>query len=75
MELLCELLSNTVNTKLYLCGDYVDVCFCLLLSAGELEKQQGSKAHSVKNNGTQLELRGKQGSPSGVCVYTAAFSF
>nr|XP_033470715.1 IQ motif and SEC7 domain-containing protein 3 isoform X2 [Epinephelus lanceolatus] len=31
----------------------------------ELEKQQGAKAHSVKNNGTQLELRGKQGSPSG----------
>uniref|UniRef100_A0A3P9BF44 IQ motif and SEC7 domain-containing protein 3 n=1 Tax=Maylandia zebra TaxID=106582 RepID=A0A3P9BF44_9CICH len=34
----------------------------------ELEKQQGAKTHSVKNNGTQLELRGKQGSPSGVCV-------
>uniref|UniRef100_A0A3Q4GE96 IQ motif and SEC7 domain-containing protein 3 n=1 Tax=Neolamprologus brichardi TaxID=32507 RepID=A0A3Q4GE96_NEOBR len=32
----------------------------------ELEKQQGAKTHSVKNNGTQLELRGKQGSPSGV---------
>uniref|UniRef100_UPI0037E9A802 IQ motif and SEC7 domain-containing protein 3 isoform X2 n=1 Tax=Semicossyphus pulcher TaxID=241346 RepID=UPI0037E9A802 len=31
----------------------------------ELEKQQGAKTHSVKNNGTQLELRGKQGSPSG----------
>ncbi|KAM6986843.1 LOW QUALITY PROTEIN: IQ motif and SEC7 domain-containing protein 3-like [Aplochiton taeniatus] len=31
----------------------------------ELEKQQGSKAPSAKNNGTQLELRGKQGSPSG----------
>ncbi|XP_028426762.1 IQ motif and SEC7 domain-containing protein 3 [Perca flavescens] len=31
----------------------------------ELEKQQGAKTHSVKNNDTQLELRGKQGSPSG----------
>ncbi|XP_045927588.1 IQ motif and SEC7 domain-containing protein 3 isoform X1 [Micropterus dolomieu] len=31
----------------------------------ELEKQQGAKTHSVKNNGTQLELRGKPGSPSG----------
>ncbi|KAJ8007228.1 hypothetical protein DPEC_G00115350 [Dallia pectoralis] len=30
----------------------------------ELEKQQGSKSLSNKNNGT-LELRGKQGSPSG----------
>uniref|UniRef100_A0A3B4ETI9 IQ motif and SEC7 domain-containing protein 3 n=1 Tax=Pundamilia nyererei TaxID=303518 RepID=A0A3B4ETI9_9CICH len=38
----------------------------------ELEKQQGAKTHSVKNNGTQLELRGKQGSPSGVCVCSAA---
>uniref|UniRef100_A0A3Q3FXF6 IQ motif and SEC7 domain-containing protein 3 n=1 Tax=Labrus bergylta TaxID=56723 RepID=A0A3Q3FXF6_9LABR len=34
----------------------------------ELEKQQGAKTHSVKNNGTQLELRGKQGSPSGVSM-------
>lgn len=32
---------------------------------GELEKQQGAKTHSIKNNGTQLELRGRQGSPSG----------
>ncbi|XP_043093798.1 IQ motif and SEC7 domain-containing protein 3 isoform X3 [Puntigrus tetrazona] len=31
----------------------------------ELEKQQGAKTHSIKNNGTQLELRGRQGSPSG----------
>ncbi|XP_028305302.1 IQ motif and SEC7 domain-containing protein 3 isoform X3 [Gouania willdenowi] len=31
----------------------------------ELEKQQGAKAHLVKSNGTQPELRGKQGSPSG----------
>ncbi|XP_034433492.1 IQ motif and SEC7 domain-containing protein 3 isoform X2 [Hippoglossus hippoglossus] len=31
----------------------------------ELEKQQGAKTHSVKNNGTQLELRGKPGSTSG----------
>ncbi|KAM4570107.1 IQ motif and SEC7 domain-containing protein 3 isoform 2-T2 [Odontesthes bonariensis] len=31
----------------------------------ELEKQQGAKTHPVKNNGTQLELRGKAGSPSG----------
>ncbi|XP_059361507.1 IQ motif and SEC7 domain-containing protein 3 isoform X2 [Carassius carassius] len=30
----------------------------------ELEKQQGAKGHSIKNNGT-LELRGRQGSPSG----------
>uniref|UniRef100_A0A3Q3JR27 IQ motif and SEC7 domain-containing protein 3 n=1 Tax=Monopterus albus TaxID=43700 RepID=A0A3Q3JR27_MONAL len=34
----------------------------------ELEKQQGAKTHTVKNNGTQLELRGKHSSPSGVCV-------
>ncbi|KAM9705450.1 IQ motif and SEC7 domain-containing protein 3 isoform 2-T2 [Menidia menidia] len=32
----------------------------------ELEKQQGAKTHSVKSNGTQLELRSKQGSPSGI---------
>uniref|UniRef100_A0A8D3C989 IQ motif and SEC7 domain-containing protein 3 n=1 Tax=Scophthalmus maximus TaxID=52904 RepID=A0A8D3C989_SCOMX len=38
----------------------------------ELEKQQGAKTHSVKNNGTQLELRGKQGSPSGVCECACA---
>ncbi|XP_007564108.1 IQ motif and SEC7 domain-containing protein 3 isoform X1 [Poecilia formosa] len=31
----------------------------------ELEKQQGAKTHSVKSNGTQLELRSKQGSLSG----------
>ncbi|KAI4899797.1 hypothetical protein NFI96_001146 [Prochilodus magdalenae] len=31
----------------------------------ELEKQQGAKTHSSKNNGTQLELRGRQSSPSG----------
>ncbi|XP_066580106.1 IQ motif and SEC7 domain-containing protein 3 [Amia ocellicauda] len=31
----------------------------------ELEKQQGAKTHSAKNNGTQLEIRGKQGSPPG----------
>ncbi|XP_046878549.1 IQ motif and SEC7 domain-containing protein 3-like [Hypomesus transpacificus] len=31
----------------------------------ELEKQQGAKALASKNNGTQLELRAKQGSPSG----------
>uniref|UniRef100_A0A672M4G9 IQ motif and SEC7 domain-containing protein 3 n=1 Tax=Sinocyclocheilus grahami TaxID=75366 RepID=A0A672M4G9_SINGR len=31
----------------------------------ELEKQQGAKSHCIKNNGTQLELRGRQGSPSG----------
>ncbi|XP_026080628.1 IQ motif and SEC7 domain-containing protein 3-like isoform X2 [Carassius auratus] len=31
----------------------------------ELEKQQGAKTHSIKNNGTQLELKGRQGSPSG----------
>ncbi|KAM9327592.1 LOW QUALITY PROTEIN: IQ motif and SEC7 domain-containing protein 3-like [Pholidichthys leucotaenia] len=30
----------------------------------ELEKQQGAKTHSVKTNGTQLELRSKQCSPS-----------
>uniref|UniRef100_A0A3B3UXZ6 IQ motif and SEC7 domain-containing protein 3 n=1 Tax=Poecilia latipinna TaxID=48699 RepID=A0A3B3UXZ6_9TELE len=34
----------------------------------ELEKQQGAKTHSVKSNGTQLELRSKQGSLSGVCM-------
>lgn len=54
-------------------GDYEDDHFCFLLSAGELEKQQGAKTHSVKNNGTQLELRGKQGSPSGVCVCVCAY--
>ncbi|XP_009298726.2 IQ motif and SEC7 domain-containing protein 3 isoform X2 [Danio rerio] len=31
----------------------------------ELEKQQGAKTHPIKSNGTQLELRGRQGSPSG----------
>nr|XP_015208609.1 PREDICTED: IQ motif and SEC7 domain-containing protein 3 isoform X2 [Lepisosteus oculatus] len=31
----------------------------------ELEKQQGAKTHSSKNNGTQLESRGKQSSPPG----------
>ncbi|KAM9467332.1 IQ motif and SEC7 domain-containing protein 3 isoform 3-T3 [Clarias gariepinus] len=31
----------------------------------ELEKQQGAKTLSSKNNGTQLELRGRQSSPSG----------
>ncbi|KAM9824246.1 IQ motif and SEC7 domain-containing protein 3 [Neosynchiropus ocellatus] len=31
----------------------------------ELEKQQGAKSHSIKNNGAQLELRGKQGQPAG----------
>ncbi|XP_073722790.1 IQ motif and SEC7 domain-containing protein 3 isoform X2 [Misgurnus anguillicaudatus] len=31
----------------------------------ELEKQQGAKTHSIKNNGTQLELRGRQSSPLG----------
>jgi len=30
---------------------------------GELEKQQGAKTHSIKNNGTQLELKERQGSP------------
>ncbi|XP_026778767.2 IQ motif and SEC7 domain-containing protein 3 isoform X1 [Pangasianodon hypophthalmus] len=31
----------------------------------ELEKQQGAKTLSSKSNGTQLELRGRQSSPSG----------
>ncbi|KAG7320263.1 hypothetical protein KOW79_016116 [Hemibagrus wyckioides] len=31
----------------------------------ELEKQQGAKTLPSKNNGTQLELRGRQSSPSG----------
>ncbi|XP_029104679.1 IQ motif and SEC7 domain-containing protein 3-like isoform X2 [Scleropages formosus] len=31
----------------------------------ELEKQQGAKTHSAKSNGSQLEIRGKQGSPQG----------
>nr|XP_014353897.1 PREDICTED: IQ motif and SEC7 domain-containing protein 3-like [Latimeria chalumnae] len=31
----------------------------------ELEKQQGTKTTSAKSNGTQLEIRPKQGSPSG----------
>ncbi|KAJ8392283.1 hypothetical protein AAFF_G00076470 [Aldrovandia affinis] len=31
----------------------------------ELERQQGVKAHCSRNNGTQLEIRGKQGSPTG----------
>ncbi|XP_061085528.1 IQ motif and SEC7 domain-containing protein 3-like [Conger conger] len=31
----------------------------------ELEKQQGDKTHSSKNNGTQLDLRGTQASPLG----------
>lgn len=49
--------------------------FCLLFTAGELEKQQGAKTHSVKNNGTQLELRGKPGSPSGVCECVCIVAF
>lgn len=36
--------------------------------AGELEKQQGAKALSVKSNGTKLELLSKQGSLSGMCI-------
>ncbi|KAL4660212.1 IQ motif and SEC7 domain-containing protein 3-like isoform X1 [Arapaima gigas] len=31
----------------------------------ELEKQQGAKTHLAKSNGSQLEIRGKQGSPQG----------
>ncbi|XP_061108977.1 IQ motif and SEC7 domain-containing protein 3-like [Conger conger] len=31
----------------------------------ELERQQGGKAHCGRNNGTQVELRGKRGSPPG----------
>uniref|UniRef100_A0A3B3RD07 IQ motif and SEC7 domain-containing protein 3 n=1 Tax=Paramormyrops kingsleyae TaxID=1676925 RepID=A0A3B3RD07_9TELE len=31
----------------------------------ELEKQQGAKTHPVKTNGTQQEMGGKQGSPTG----------
>uniref|UniRef100_H3D0D2 IQ motif and SEC7 domain-containing protein 3 n=1 Tax=Tetraodon nigroviridis TaxID=99883 RepID=H3D0D2_TETNG len=31
----------------------------------ELEKQQGTKAPSLKTNGAQLELRARQGSPAG----------
>ncbi|XP_028809563.1 IQ motif and SEC7 domain-containing protein 3 isoform X2 [Denticeps clupeoides] len=31
----------------------------------ELEKQQGLKLHPAKSNGSQLEIRGRQGSPSG----------
>lgn len=53
-------------------SDAVCTLWLLLISsfsAGELEKQQGAKTHSVKNNGTQLELRGKLGSPSGVCEH------
>lgn len=41
-----------------------------LFPAGELEKQQGTKAPSLKSNSAQLELRGRQGSPAGVCVQT-----
>lgn len=40
--------------------------FFLLFPAGELEKQQGTKAPLLKNNGAQLELHGRQGSPAGV---------
>ncbi|KAJ8381452.1 hypothetical protein SKAU_G00022300 [Synaphobranchus kaupii] len=31
----------------------------------ELERQQGGKAHCGRNNGTQLEIRAKRGSPPG----------
>lgn len=44
---------------------FIYLFFYPLFPAGELEKQQGTKAPSLKNNGAQLELRGRQGSPSG----------
>uniref|UniRef100_A0AAY4EH02 IQ motif and SEC7 domain-containing protein 3 n=1 Tax=Denticeps clupeoides TaxID=299321 RepID=A0AAY4EH02_9TELE len=36
----------------------------------ELEKQQGLKLHPAKSNGSQLEIRGRQGSPSGRHTHT-----
>ncbi|KAI2665288.1 IQ motif and SEC7 domain-containing protein 3 [Labeo rohita] len=51
-----------------ICAELRQAICCPVLrrySGGELEKQQGAKTHSIKNNGTQLELRGRQGSPSG----------
>lgn len=50
----------------------VSFSFFFFLFAGELEKQQGAKTHSVKSNGTQLELRSKQGSLSGECESSEA---
>ncbi|XP_078424697.1 IQ motif and SEC7 domain-containing protein 3-like [Cetorhinus maximus] len=35
------------------------------MDQGELEKQQGAKTHSAKNNGAQLDIRTKPRSPSG----------
>lgn len=64
--------------SLYLClrsvmAVMILICrvFFSLLPEGELEKQQGTKAPSLKNNGAQLELRGRQGSPSGGCLARA----
>uniref|UniRef100_H2US11 IQ motif and SEC7 domain-containing protein 3 n=1 Tax=Takifugu rubripes TaxID=31033 RepID=H2US11_TAKRU len=41
----------------------------------ELEKQQGSKAPSLKNNGAQLELRGRQGSPAALLNHQGELLF
>lgn len=35
------------------------------LSAGELEKQQGTKLHPAKSNSSQFEMRDRQGFPLG----------
>lgn len=55
---------------LYLClhsSNDSHLVFSPLFPAGELEKQQGTKAPLLKTNGAQLELRSNQGSPAGVC--------
>lgn len=43
--------------------------FLFFFPAGELEKQQGAKAPSLKTNGAQPELRSSQGSPAGGCSH------
>ncbi len=58
------------------CGTDLNLSWSLFtVFLGELEKQQGAKTHSIKNNGTQLELRGRQGSPSGTILSENKYIF
>lgn len=63
--------KNKLSISICVCvchgGDDSKLVSSPLFPVGELEKQQGSKAPSLKNNGAQLELRARQGSPPGVC--------
>lgn len=48
--------------------------YMLLPSLGELERQQGTKTHSVRSAGAQGDPQSKQGSPTGesrLCPYSA----